>query len=393
MKPGASHAPSARIGWRPLSAMMAVLVVLGGACGIDHKGVAGGDLTPGPAPERDARGSNPDPDPDPDPDPGKPDAGPTDARVPPAPDMMSLPVDMKPDLPSNPNCAFGRHEARRATPEVLLLYDRSAGMRKTVAGTMQTRWDEMLGPVDDAVKRTETGMLWGLKLFPTTTMCEVADGVDVQVGMLNYSAVITKMRGSPPVVGPEGSPLHAAIRKAHFALSQRATPNPKFLVLASDGNVSCLPGPPAEMEAVRNVENAATQSGIRTFVLGTATVGSHQHTLLDQLATAGKEPISGATKYYPVQNKAEMLAALDRITQQLTSCVWTVAAQAPAPDFVAMEVDGVRVPRDLNQREGWNWAMGGNRQVIHVYGQACERLRARPTASVDMIYGCPGIAP
>jgi hypothetical protein len=233
---------------------------------------------------------------------------------------------------------------------------------------------------------------WGLKLFPSTTMCEVVDGVDVQVGAQNINALVTKMRGTEPVAGPEGTPLHTAIRKAHFALAQRTTTNPRFLVLASDANVSCLPGLPAEMEAVKNVESAATQ-GIRTFVLGTATIGTKQHTLLDQLATAGKEPIGGPTKYYPVQNKSEMLAALDRISERLTSCVWTVPAQAPAPDFVAMEVNGMRVPRDVNQREGWNWAMGSNRQVIHLYGQACDRLRANPTATVEMIYGCQGISP
>ena len=392
MNPGASHARPSVLGGRrsqlPATAA-ALLAVLGVACGTDPGGL-GVDPTPPPNPgtNRDT-GTNPDPDP-PDPDPPVPDAGPIDAMAMPKPDMMSAPVDARRESP--PGCALGYHECRKADPEVLLLFDRSAGMRKTVTGTMQTRWVEMTAGVDDAVRKTESGLQWGLKLFPSTTMCEVADGVDVQVGALNYSAVVTKMRGTEPVAGPEGSPLHTAIRKAHFALAQRGTTNPKFLVLASDANVSCLPGLPAEMEAVRNVENAANQ-GVRTFVLGTATIGTKQHTLLDQIATAGREPITGATKYYSVQNKAEMLAALERISERLTSCVWTVAAQAPAPDFVAMEINGVRVPRDVNQREGWNWGMGSNRQVVHVYGQACDRLRANPTVKVEMIYGCQGIAP
>jgi hypothetical protein len=360
-------------------------------CGTDRDGL-GGNQPPNtdPAPRPDARAPNPDPDPDPLP----PDAGPTDG--PPVDsrpnDVMSLPADARADRPSNPNCAFGFHQARRATPEVLLLVDRSPGMRKTVMGTTQTRWFEMTAGVDDAVRKTAAGLQWGLKLFPTTTMCEVADGVDVQVGASNYNAVIMKMRGTEPATGPDGSPLHTAIRKAANALVQRATANPKYLVLATDANVSCLPGLPAEMEAVKNVQTAAGQ-GIKTFVLGTAAIGSHQHTLLDQLAVAGGEPIAGPTKYHAVQNKAEVLAALDRISEQLTSCVWTVPAQAPAPNFVAMEIDGVRVPRDVNQREGWNWAMGANRQVLHVYGAACERLRTSPSAVVEMIYGCEGIAP
>jgi hypothetical protein len=367
----------------------ALMAVLGVACGTDPGGLGGGTPPPGPSPgqNRDTR----EPEPGPDPDPPGPDAGPTDAMAMPMPDMMSSPADAGRDRPSHPNCNFGFHDAKRATAEVLLLFDRSAGMRRMVTGTMQTRWVEMTGGVEDAVRK-ESGVQWGLKLFPSTTMCEVVDGVDVQVGAQNINALVTKMRGTEPVAGPEGSPLHSAIRKAHFALAQRTTTNPRFLVLASDANVSCLPGLPAEMEAVKNVESAATQ-GIRTFVLGTATIGTKQHTLLDQMATAGKEPISGPTKYYAVQNKSEMLAALDRISERLTSCVWTVPAQAPAPDFVAMEVNGMRVPRDVNQREGWNWAMGSNRQVIHLYGQACDRLRANPTATVEMIYGCQGISP
>lgn len=367
----------------------ALLAVLGVACGTDPGGL-GGNPPPGPSPGQNRDTREPEPGPDPDPPPG-PDAGPTDAMAMPKPDMMSSPADAGRDRPSHPNCNFGFHDAKRATAEVLLLFDRSAGMRRMVTGTMQTRWVEMTGGVEDAVRK-ESGVQWGLKLFPSTTMCEVVDGVDVQVGAQNINALVTKMRGTEPVAGPEGTPLHTAIRKAHFALAQRTTTNPRFLVLASDANVSCLPGLPAEMEAVKNVESAATQ-GIRTFVLGTATIGTKQHTLLDQLATAGKEPISGPTKYYAVQNKSEMLAALDRISERLTSCVWTVPAQAPAPDFVAMEVNGMRVPRDVNQREGWNWAMGSNRQVIHVYGQACDRLRANPTATVEMIYGCQGISP
>ena len=392
---GASHVgASLAARWLHRLTVLAPLGLLLSLGCVTDPGGLGENQPPGPNPGRAPDGRNMEPPDDPPDDPMPQ----TDAAT---PADMSKPVDMKPpadlgpmaDRPSNPNCSFGFHAAARATPEVVLVFDRSSAMRKTVTGSTATRWNEMSAGIDENMMKTQGGVQWGLKLFPTTINCEVADGVDVQVGPANYNSVITRIRGTMPGTGPEGSPVHAGVRKAAAALAPRATTNPRFLVLLTDGIVNCPPGPPGEMETVKAIQIASGQQGVRTFVLGTATAGTPQHRLLEEFAIAGREPAAGAQKYYPVQNKAQVLAALDKITAQVTSCVLTVRSPPPAPDSVVMEIDGARVARDQTQREGWDWSTGGSVRAVHVYGNACEHLRTTPGARVEMIYGCPGISP
>jgi hypothetical protein len=88
-----------------------------------------------------------------------------------------------------------------------------------------------------------------------------------------------------------------------------------------------------------------------------------------------------------------MLGALDEITGRLTSCVLAVNALPPAPDVVAMNIGNKRIPRDSMRREGWNWGGAPLQQVVHVYGQACEDLKANPLATAELVFGCPGHEP
>lgn len=178
--------------------------------------------------------------------------------------------------------------------------------------------------------------------------------------------------------------------------------NPRYLVLATDGVPNCPPGAPGDTEAVKSV-SMLEQQGLRTFVIGTATVTSPQHRTLNDLASAGGEPRVGDQRYFPVLNKTQMLEALDEITGRLTSCVLTVNAPAPSPNFVAMNIGNIRVPRDPARREGWNWGgnvqvirdgtVGGTLPVVHVYGEACSMLKANPLAVTELVFGCPGHEP
>jgi hypothetical protein len=54
-------------------------------------------------------------------------------------------------------------------------------------------------------------------------------------------------------------------------------------------------------------------------------------------------------------------------------------------------VNGKRVPRDKTQASGWNW--GANYESLQVFGAACDDLLATPPTTVELILGCPGVAP
>jgi hypothetical protein len=347
-------------------------------CGTDDAGLTDAGFRP---PNVDLPDTGEDPEPPP-PDAGEPDS-----------DSPAPPRDAGPERPSGISCNFGRVTAKRAVPDVLLVFDRTSAMRKTVTGSMETRWNEMSNGIDEALKTSQSVVQWGLKFFPTTMGCEVAEGFDVAMAPSNYNAVIMRIRGTMPAMGVEGSPLHQAIKKATVALMARPRGNPRFMALVTDGVPNCPAGFFGERDAEYAVKMAG-DVGIRTFVLGTAAPGTPAHLTLNKLAVAGLEPAATDTRYRPVQTKLQMLQALEEITANLTNCVLTVPDPGPPePEFVALEIDGMRVKRDDTQKEGWTWNSGGTKNAAHIYGAACTKLRNSPTAVVQLIYGCQNILP
>ncbi|HEY0708570.1 MAG TPA: vWA domain-containing protein [Polyangia bacterium] len=373
---------------------MATSAALTAGCESDRSGL-GPNVQQPPDPTRPPDTKPPTMGPDTTPPPAKPDAGPVvDTSSP--PDTTAGPMDVAPDkTPTNPNptgCNFGEFLAQRVQPEILLVFDRSSAMRKPATGSMQTRWVEMTDGLAEVLTRRQAAASWGLKLFPSTQECIVNDGVDVAVGSATFNDVINKIRGSQPAMGMEGSPVHQALLTALVGFPP--VTKPRFFVLASDGLPGCPVGEPGEAKAYEAVRAAAMQ-GVRTFVIGVANAGTRQHMVLNELASSGREALPGPTRYFPAQNKTQMVQALENITDQLGSCLFSVTPAPPSPNFVAMNIGDERIPRDLNQVEGWNYGadMKAGTKTIRVYGNACNKLRAQPATPVQMIYGCPNIPP
>jgi hypothetical protein len=361
-----------------------VLGLFASACGTNAAGLPW-DAEVSPDPMKPEAGTRPPPISSADPDGGTPDGSTT---VPPdaGPDRPPIMCNLQP----NPSCTFGYHALKSTTPELVLVFDRSSAMLRMVPGTMQNRWNEMTAALEDNLQRTHAAVLWGLKLFPTTTMCNVTESLDVPVAMSNRNPIVTRIRGNLPPAGMEGSPLDLGIKTAARALRATPSKNPRYLILATDGIPNCPPGPPGENEAVKAVLNLAGE-GLRTYVIGTATPTSPQHRTLNDLAAAGGEPRAGDQKYWPALDKAQMLTALDEITDRMGTCVLMVNALAPEPDYVALNIGNTRIPRDPARREGWNW--GGTPQTVHVYGEACTMLKKNPLVTAELVFGCQGHAP
>jgi hypothetical protein len=336
-------------------------------------------------------------DPDPDPFPPAVDAGPSEDGATGGPDMVPATgidamVPLRPPPPIG-GCNFGRFLAHRIAPEILLIFDRSSAMRKPVVGSTNNRWIEMTDGVATIIKNRQAAVSWGLKFFPSTMTCLVSDGVDVPVGPAQFNEVITRIRGGQPDTGPEGAPLFQAVFTA-FQSFPRAN-NPRFFVLATDGQVACPAGPAAENKAFETVHNAAA-SHVWSFVIGTAAPGTPQANVLNTLAVEGREAAPGPTRYLPAQTKLEMMNALDSIADRLSNCLFSINAP-PVRDSVAMDIEGLgRVPRDANHLEGWDYGPDTARadiKTVRIFGNACNRLRQMPALSVDMTFGCQNIPP
>jgi hypothetical protein len=131
---------------------------------------------------------------------------------------------------------------------------------------------------------------------------------------------------------------------------------------------------------------AAVTAGIDVFVIGIATSDNPASAqTLERMAQAGGRAQMGATKHYPVANRAQLVTALSDITGQVQNCNFNLGTPPPSPSDVAVNVDGIRLER------GTDWQYGVNNSSIAVTGNWCNKLKAGTAKNAEIIFGCPGV--
>jgi hypothetical protein len=285
-------------------------------------------------------------------------------------------------------CGFQRHQLNRLTPQLMLVLDRSGSMAMGLDfGSPTTRWEEATAAIQDVLERTRGTVSWGLKNFPTINGCDVLGLVEVPISDDSKPVADAIAAGFPAQSGA-GTPTSAAVAAAAGYLKTLATPNPKYMVLATDGLPTC----PQEDHALA-VQNtlaelaAANTAGHPTFVIGIATAGTDADRVLAEMAVAGGRPRPAAPAYYPVEDRQDLVTALGQITRAVETCSFPLDRQAPSPEDVAVNVDGMRILRDTTHMNGWDYGPGN--RVVNLYGAACEKVKSGSVLSLEIIFGCP----
>lgn len=340
----------------------------------------------------DARPDRPPPDMAPDVQ-ATPDASPPDQAP---PDLAPVAqVDMAPAVPPPPFCGIGMHTAAPAPPEttkLMMLVDRSGSMAETLPNSKTTRWTAVVNALDGILQKTNDRVAWGLKFFPTTRACEVADGADAPLSLGNAMAISDLIHKTKPIQEPNvaASPVHLGLRKAAAYLASQGGQGIKAVVLATDGYPNCA-GQEGREAALKAAADIAAM-GVKTYLIAVHTNDAATDQFMNTLATAGGDPNQGSRKYYLATDQAAISAALEKITQNITRCVYVVPTPPPAPDFVALQIGGQRIPRDKDRANGWDWGVGY--QSVQVYGPACDVLRQQAAATAaTLLYGCQGVQP
>lgn len=300
----------------------------------------------------------------------------------------------------NGECARQDFDLQRRPAEILIVLDRSASMKDPPSGgSGMSKWDLVVPGVNEVVSATDASVSWGLKVFPEGEGSEcvagsVTSAIPVGIAAANAKAVTAAV--SATTDEGNGTPTGDAIKAAVAYLKTLTDPNPKFILLATDGEPSCAGSTKgssaARPYAVQAVADAAT-AGFKTFVVGVATTKDTATQALNDMAVAGQmargdaNPL--ATKYYLASTKDELVQSLKQITGQVSSCIFDLSKKPPDPTNIAVHVNGMKAPQDPTHANGWDYTSTSSMQV-EVFGAWCEQIKAATANTVNFVLGCPG---
>jgi len=274
-------------------------------------------------------------------------------------------------------------------PEILIVLDRSGSMNNDendqtcVGGCPISKWTETTASINETVQETQSAIRWALKFFPTTGMCGVSAGVTVAPG-LEQATVIANALAQVQATG--ATPTQLALTSALTALESIGTPNPKYVLLATDGLPTCgtalNPTTPDSAAAIAAVSSLAA-AGIPTFVVGVGAVPTAQDTLT-QMAVAGGRARSGGTAYYAASDPGSLIAALSTIAASTISCSFALPAAADPTHITVRATANDVIPMDAT--DGWIYSAAD--QSIVLTGSWCDKMRAGTLVTVDVDIGC-----
>jgi hypothetical protein len=302
--------------------------------------------------------------------------------------------------PDGQNCGLQQYGLQNVPPDLLIVEDKSGSMGNDendtkcpgMGAACMTKWADVTGAINMVVAQTETTIRWGLKYFANDNGCGVNAGAAIPIAPNNAMAIAASIAAT----NPGGStPTAAAVMSGAAYLQTVADPNPKFILLATDGEPNCAGGKGGASDQAGAVAavTAAAAAGFPVFVVGVGNVATAQATL-DMLAVAGGRAQAGMPKYYPVASSADLVTVLKTIGGMIASCSFGLGSVPPDPTNVGVYANGdtsMKIPKDVTHANGWDY--GAGMKSIVLYGAACDAVKAMPptTKTIQAIYGCPGV--
>ncbi|HXJ22736.1 MAG TPA: vWA domain-containing protein [Polyangia bacterium] len=294
-------------------------------------------------------------------------------------------------------------------PDILLVQDRSLSMtddsndRPCMGGTAAgngncgatSKWSQVISALDPVIMQTQTTVNWGLMFLGSEPMECGANPTPV--------VPITPLTSYPPIhtaftaemfTGAIGTPTAAVLTNAIVYMQTLTDPNPKFLLLATDGEPNCAGGIVNGNDDVgaQMAVAAAKTAGFPTFVVGIATTSDPAASnSLNTLADTGGEAQTGAaTKYYAVSDSASLLSALAKILKAANPCTIPLNGVNGSLDQVAVtakDQNGNTVQIMEDPANGWSYT-DPSKTAIVLNGSACDNLQSVTYTAFQFIYTC-----
>jgi len=247
----------------------------------------------------------------------------------------------------------------------------------------------MIPALNDVITRTDATVNWGMfYLGDETAMCGVATAPIVPVAAQNATALTTSLTGNQ-FNGQVGTPTRRAIQGAVSYLTGLTDTNPKFLLLATDGQPNC-----ATANSLQTDDSAGTQqavadaltAGIPTFVVGIG--NTNAAATLNQVAVAGGRPqTGGATSYYQVNDAAALSSALGTIVGQAASCSFNIGAPPDGTTATGLGVFGDGNKITMDPTNGWSFKDATMTTII-LNGPICDQVMSGAVHDVSVAFVC-----
>jgi len=309
-------------------------------------------------------------------------------------------------------------------PDILIVQDKSGSMNdppgQNCTGANCSKWSQVSSAIDSVVLATDTNVNWGMTFFPIDSTCGLEPSPIVPVGTMNGQRIQTAFTGNQP---NGKTPTAAALDAAVAYMKTLTDPNPKFLLLATDGLPNCgatgaggvggaagvggaggrgaPPGGPTtggisadDSPAAEMAVTAAKTAGFPTFVVGIATSSDPAATTtLNTMAMNGGYPQTGAaTQYYSVTDTASLQTALNRIIGMTLACTIPLADKPDNLSNVAVSAqdsNGKRIQIPQDPTNGWSFDASMSNIILN--GTACTQLQSVTLTQFQFIYACTGV--
>jgi hypothetical protein len=314
------------------------------------------------------------------------------------------------------SCGQTNVSVKPLPPDILIVQDKSLSMQQDASGKNCTgancsKWSQVSAAVDAVVTATDTTVNWGLIFFATDTMCGVNSTPVVPIGAMSGQRIQTAFAANQP---SSETPTAAAINAAVMYMKTLTDPNPKFLLLATDGLPNCGAttggtgaggrgmfgggpfggGTPDDSPNAEAAVTAAKAAGFPTFVVGIATASNAMATnTLNSMAVNGGYPQTGApTQYYSITDTASLQTALNKILGMTLACTIPLTDKPDNLTNVAVSAQDangrrIEIPRDAAN----GWSFDATMSNIILNGSSCSQLQSVTLTAYQFIFACADV--
>ena len=282
---------------------------------------------------------------------------------------------------------------QKVPPDLLIVQDKSGSMDETPDQICRrgcvgmSKWDLITAAINQVVGQTQASIRWGITFFPADRECGVAAAPVVPIADMNAMPIAGAIAANMP---NGATPTAAAIGAATMYLATQGDPNPKYILLATDGLPNCMGGVAGANDpdgAIQAVTDSA-KNGIPVFVVGIGNIAEGTAELTS-LAVAGGRPQAADPKYYPVSSTADLVNVLGTIGGMIGSCSFGLGGAPPDPTSVKVTAGGVKIPNDPTHMNGWDYGTGN--MSIQLFGSWCDMAKAGTLKDLSAELGCPPI--